>query len=89
MAIRPLNPVETQIVELWEKLRAEGVPIEKCGDAIIAWAQGDDLPGDRARVSRPTANQIDTVLAALIREETNPEYAKLVAEQKGLPKYLP
>jgi hypothetical protein len=83
-----MNTIEKQIAELWKKMRNEGVPVEECGNAIIAWAQGQGLPGDRARVSGPTAKQIDKVLSALIREETNPEYAKLVAQNEGLPSYL-
>jgi len=66
-----MNTVETQIKAMWAKLRAKGFSPIDAGNAIIAWARNDDHPkSKRARVSGPTAREIDRVLAELLRAES-------------------
>jgi hypothetical protein len=64
-----MTTVETQIRTVWAELRAKGHSPIDTGNAIIAWSMNDDHPESRrARVSGPTANEIDRVLAQLLRE---------------------
>lgn len=61
--------MKKQITSAWHELRAEGLSPQDCANALIGWAMGDDLPGDRARISGPTMRQMDDILAELLREE--------------------